>query len=155
MNRSRRRLHLADPRHSAGQVYEGFERGDRFLATQCNTSEAFEFVEETLNQVPFLVECPIDVSAFTAGRVAFDVRCCAKIIGDECPQMIGIVGSVHDDMLRCGQTFDQPTRLRAVTPLSGRDYGSDRQPKRIHRSVDFGGQAAFGATNTGSFKPPF
>ena len=105
--------------------------------------------------MPFFVEFSIDVPTFTAGRVAFDVCCRAKIIGDECPQMIGIVGGVHDDMLRCGQTFDQRTRLPAVTQSAGCDTGSDQQSLRIHCSVDFGGQATFGATNTGSFKPPF
>jgi hypothetical protein len=32
---------------------------------------------------------------------------------------------------------------------------TDRQTKRVHGGVDLGGQAAFGATDTGSFKPPF
>jgi hypothetical protein len=45
--------------------------------------------------------------------------------------------------------------LRAVTPLTGCDRDADRQAERIHSGMDFGGQAAFGTSGTGSFKPPF
>ena len=58
-------------------------------------------------------------------------------------------------MLRIRQPFDQPARLWAVAPLAGGDRKADRQPEGIDRGVDLGGQAAFGAANTGSFKPPF
>ena len=78
-----------------------------------------------------------------------------EVVGDEGPQVIRIVGCIHDDMLRVRQPFDQAAGLRAVTPLAGCYDGSDRKAKRVYRGVDLRRQAAFGAANTGSFKPPF
>ena len=83
------------------------------------------------------------------------MRGCPQIIGDEHAQMVCIVGGVHDDVLCVRQPFDQPSCLWAVTPLTGGDGGSDWQPKGVDRRVSLCGQATFGATNTGSFKPPF
>lgn len=80
---------------------------------------------------------------------------CVQIIGDETAQMVGIVSGVHDDMLRIRETLDQPKRLRAITPLAGRDDNSDRQSKSVNCGMYLGGQAAFGTANSGSFKPPF
>jgi hypothetical protein len=53
------------------------------------------------------------------------------------------------------QAFDQTTRLRAIAPMAGRDREPDRQSQRIDRRMDLGRQAASGAADTGSFKPPF
>ena len=112
-------------------------------------------LKKTLDQVPFFIEQPVDWPVFAPGRIALDMRGCAQIICDELPQMISIIGGVHDDMLRVCQPFDQATRLWAVTPLAGCDDGPDRQAEGIHSGMYLGGQSAFGAANTGSFKPPF
>jgi len=149
----RRRLHLTDPCHDAGDVYEGFERADSFLAAQGNASEALDTVEETLNQMPLLVEQPIDWPIFLSRGVSLDVCGCVQIIGDESAQMIGVIGRVHDDVLRGCEAFDQAACLWAVAPLAGSDDGADRQPEGVDRRVDLRGQATFGTTNTGSFKP--
>ena len=101
------------------------------------------------------VEHPVDIAVFATARVSFDMRCCAQIICDEGSKVIGITGRVHDDVTAALQAFDQATRLRAIAPLAGCNCCSDRQAERIHRSMDSGGQAAFRAANTGSFKPPF
>ena len=66
-----------------------------------------------------------------------------------------IIARVHDDVPDAFQPLDQPARLWTVAPLPGRDREPDRQPERIHSGVDLRGQAALGATDTGSFKPPF
>lgn len=101
------------------------------------------------------VERPVDEAIFAPCWVSLDVRGCTQIIGDESAQMIGIVSGVHDDVLRFRQPFDEPKRLRAITPLTGRDDSSNWQAKGIDCGMDLCGQAAFRATNTGSFKPPF
>ena len=102
-----------------------------------------------------LVERPIDETIFAAGRVSFDMGRCAQIISDERSQMVCIISGIHDDVLSVCQPFDQPARLRAVTPLAGCDDGSDRQAQGIDCRMYLGRQAAFGPANTGSFKPPF
>ncbi|GGO63267.1 hypothetical protein GCM10011315_44080 [Roseovarius pacificus] len=69
--------------------------------------------------------------------------------------MVCVIGRVRDDMTDALETFDQATRLRAIAPMAGRDCEPDRQAERINRRMDFGRQAASGAADTGSFKPPF
>lgn len=69
--------------------------------------------------------------------------------------MIGVICRVHDHVLGVCQPLDQSPGLRAVAPLARRDCEPDRQAKRVNSGMDFRGQAAFGAANSGSFKPPF
>ncbi len=69
--------------------------------------------------------------------------------------MIGIVRRIADDVADTRKPVDQAARLRAVGPLAGGDDRPERQAERIDRRMNFGGQAAFGPANTGSFKPPF
>ncbi len=122
----RRRLHLSDPGHGACEVDKGFEWAHGLFASQGDPTEAFDTVEETLDQVPLFVEQPVDGPIFLSGWITLDMGRCAQIIGYEIPQMIGIIGCIHDDVTDALQTFDQTARLRAVTPLSGRDQCSDR-----------------------------
>ena len=105
--------------------------------------------------MPLLVEQPIDWPIFLSGGVSLDMCGCVQIIGDESAQMIGVIGRVHDDVLRGCEAFDQAACLWAVAPLAVSDDGADRQPERIDCRMNLGRQAAFGAANTGSFKPPF
>ena len=53
------------------------------------------------------------------------------------------------------QPFEQPPRLRAVAPVSGRDREADRQPHGIESGMDFRGQAVSGPPDGASVKPPF
>jgi len=80
---------------------------------------------------------------------------CAEFISNESPQVIGVISGIHDDMPYTRQPFNEAARLRTVAPLTGRDRETDRQAKGVNGSMYLGGQATFGATNTGSFKPPF
>ena len=153
--RFRQRLHLADPRRCAGPIDEGFEGTHSLFATQCAAAEAFEFVEETFDEVALLVECPVDWTILAAGGIALDIGLRAKAFRDELAQMIGVISRIHDDVSRVCQPCDQAPRLGAITPLPGGDRETDRQTKRIHRRVNFGAQTTFGAANTGSLQPPF
>lgn len=98
-----------------------------------------------------LIERPVNRAIFTPGWIALDLRHRTEIICDEIAKIIGI----HDDMAHAGQPVDQALRLRTIAPLSGRDGEPDRQAQGIHHRVDLRGQATFGATDAGSFKPPF
>lgn len=105
--------------------------------------------------MPFFVQAPIRFRLDCAAGVGFDLGVRAKVAGDETAQMVGVICSIADDMLDTAQPLDEPTRLRAVGPLARGDRNADRQTKRVHCRVDLRGQAAFGAADTGSFKPPF
>lgn len=62
------------------EPHEGF---DGFLASECDPSEAFEFVEEVLDLMAFLVEPPIDWRDDGAAGIRLDLGGCAEIIGNE------------------------------------------------------------------------
>ncbi len=141
--RPRRRLHLAYPCHDAGEVHECFKGACGLFAAQGDASKAFDPVEETLDQMTLLVEHPVDGPVFATGWIALDMGLSTQVMGDEVAKVIGIVGRVHDHVLRLGQALDQTARLRAVAPLPRRDREADRQAERIHGGVDLRRQAAF------------
>ena len=62
---------------------EAHEGGDGFLTAQCDTAEAFEPVEETLDLMALLVEAPVDGKLGGAAGIGLDMGGCAKVIGDE------------------------------------------------------------------------
>lgn len=153
--RSRRRLHLGEPCYCACEMYEGGEGGQGFLTSQGDSTEAFDAIEEALDEVAFFVECPVDFAPHGTGRVLLDVGRGFEVVADEGPQMVGVIRGVGDDMAHTRHALDQPARLRAVAPLPGRDDDAERQAEGIHGGMDFGGQPAFRPPDAGSFKPPF
>lgn len=80
------------------------ERSDGFLAAQGYAPEAFEFVEEAFDLMTLLVERPVNGRGDGAGGVGLDLSGCAKIIGNECSQQIGVVSSIGDDVTDAHQT---------------------------------------------------
>ncbi len=131
------------------------EGGDGLFASEGDAAEAFDPVEESFHKVAFLVERPVDQFGPAARRVLLDLRHCPEFAGNEIAQVIRIIARIRDDMSDTFQPLDQPARLRAVAPVSGGDENPDRQPQRIDRSMDLGGQAAPGSPDGVSFKPPF
>jgi hypothetical protein len=64
-------------------VDEAHECGDGFLASEGNSSEALEFVEEALDLMALLVECPVDGRSHGAAGVGLDLGGRTEIIGNE------------------------------------------------------------------------
>ncbi len=126
-----------------------------FLTPQGDPSEAFDTIEETLDQMALLVEHPVDGLRVGPARILLDLRRGSEIIRDEPAEMIGVIGGIGHHMPDALQTVDQAARLRTIAPLTGRDCEADRQAKRVNAGVDLGGQAALGATDCVSFSPPF
>lgn len=151
----RGRLHLGDPRHGACDIDESLERCDCLLATQGDAAEAFDPIEEALDQMPFLVEHPIQGTASCTAAVALDLGYGVQIIGDEAAQCLGVVSGIGDNMADPGKTCEQPFSLRAVSPVTRCDLEPDRQAKCIHRGMDLGRQTAAGTSDRVSLKPPF
>ena len=87
--RSRRRLHLGEPCHGAGERHAGSEGGDGLFAAQGDPAEAFDAVEEALNEMALLVERPVDRLASCAARVLLDLRPGAEFVGSGAAQRIG------------------------------------------------------------------
>ena len=64
-------------------MHESHEGCDGFFASEGDPSEAFEFVEEALDLMAFLVEPPVDWWDDGAAGIGLDVGGCAEIIGNE------------------------------------------------------------------------
>ena len=62
---------------------EAHEGGNGLLASQGDTAEAFEPVEEALDLMALLVEAPVDGRLGGAAGVGLDMGGCAKVISDE------------------------------------------------------------------------
>src|SRR6056297_3350785 len=114
---SRRRLHLGEPCHDASEGNECAEGREGLFAAQGYSTEAFDPVEETFDEMAFLVDHPVDGRAATARRVLLDLCRRTQVAGDEATQGVGIIGGVGDHVANVGQPVDQPARLRAVAPL--------------------------------------
>ena len=69
-------------------------------------------------------------------------------------QMIGVVAFVGDCEVG-GEAFDQLVREGDVVALAWRADQAHRVAKRIAGGVDFGAQAAAGATKALGIRPPF
>ena len=74
-------------------------------------------VEETVDEVAFFVERPVDRLARGSCRVPRESRCRAKLAGDEIARMVGVISRIRHDAPDAGKSFDQASRLRAVSPL--------------------------------------
>jgi len=156
---SRRRLHLGEPCHGAGEGHEGPEGREGLFAAQGDPAEAFDAVEEALDEMALLVERPVDRLASCAGRVLLDLRPGAEFVGSEAAQRIG---GRQAASATAWPTPSSPAirgwacgGLRAVTPVPRRDLEPDRQAERIDDRVDPGRQATPGAADRTSLKPPF
>ena len=124
---------------------EAHECGDGFLASQGNTAEAFELVEETFDLMPLLVEPPVDGRRDGAAGIGADLRGGAKIVGDEGAKRIGVIGGICDDVTNARQTGQESFGLREVVMIRDRcSVGSGlavyrRTPPQEAASYLFGG----------------
>ena len=96
--RSRRRLHLGEPSHCAGERDEAMEGRDGLFASEGDAAEAFDPVEEALDEVALLVEHPVDGFGLAACRVLLDLRDRPKFVGDEVAQVIRVIARIRNDM---------------------------------------------------------
>ena len=121
---ARRRPRRGEPWRGEGR--EGSERGEGPLTAQGDRSEAFEPVEEALDEVALHAGRPADGPASSAGRILLELRPGARLVGDEAPQRIG--GRQAQSAMRWPSPSrrHQVLRLRAVAPLPRRDLEAHR-----------------------------
>lgn len=134
---------------------EAHEGGDGLLASEGDAPEAFEFVKEAFDLMALLVEAPVDGRFGGTAGVGLDVGGCAKIVSDEGPQRIGIIGSIGNDVADTLQARQESLGLRTVAIVSRRRVDTDRQADGIDDRMQLGGQAAARTTDGGTFSPPF
>lgn len=117
------------------EAHEGF---DGFFASEGDPSETFEFVEEALDLMTFLVEPPVDKWGNGAARVGLDMGGCAEIIGNEGAQRVCVVSGIGDDMTNALQAVQEGFRLRAIAVMPRCWVDAQRQAQRIDGRVQLG-----------------
>lgn len=100
-----------------------------------------------------MVKHPVDGIADCAAWVLLDLGLCTKAVGDAGARMICVLCRVGNHVAVVWNSVDQILRLRAITPMAGRDREPDRQAGSIDCRMESGRQAAPGTADTGSFKP--
>ena len=102
------------------EAHEAHEGCECLFASQGDSSETFEFIEEALDLMAFLVEPPLYWRNDSATRIGLDLGGCAELIGDEGTQRIRIICGVGDDVADALQTGQERLCLRSVAILSRR-----------------------------------
>lgn len=95
-------------------------------APQGDTAEAFEAVEEILDQSSLGIERSIKRTGTRARGVRRDLRLRPKLVPDENPEMIGVIGGVRDHVGDACEPSDQARGLGRVAPLPGRQSNPER-----------------------------
>lgn len=134
---------------------EAHEGGQGFLAPQGDTAESFEEVEGILDQPSLGMERSIKRTGARARGVRRDLRLRPKLVPDENPEMIGVIGSVRDHVGHACEPSDQARGLGRVAPLPGRWSNPERQAERVCARVQLGGQPAARPSDPLKASPPF
>ena len=152
--RSRRRLHSPEPVHCAGEMDEAHEGGQRFFPPQRDPAEAFEAVEEGLDQPAFGAELRIEGTGPGARRVRGKLRLRPEPVADQAPEVVRVMGGVRDDMRDARHIGDEPRRLGRIAPSPGRRRDPERQAERVDADMRLGGQAAARSADALKASPP-
>src|SRR6202034_1858219 len=132
---------------------EAHEVGEQLVVAGGGAAELLELVEEALNDVALLVELGVIGTLECAVPLGRNDRLAAAF-SDLGAQMIGVVALVGDCNVG-GEAFNQRGREAVVIAWAGRADEPHRIAKRIAGGVDFGAQAAAGATKALGIRPPF
>ena len=133
---------------------EAHEGSQGLFTTQRDPAEAFEAVEEVLDQPPFGVELRIEGTGPCARRVRGNLRLRPEPVADQAPEVIRVIGGVRDDMRDARQIRDEPRRLGRIAPLPGRRHDPERQAERVNADMQLGGQAAARSADALKASPP-
>src|ERR1700722_20404430 len=118
-----------------------------------DAAELFELVEEALDDVALLVELGVIGTLEGAVPLGRNNRLGVALC-DLGAQVIGVVALVGDRDVR-GEALNQLVRESDVVALAWRADQAHRVSQRIAGGVDFGAQAAAGATKALGIRPPF
>lgn len=119
---------------------EAHEGDDCLFASQRDSPEAFEFIEEAFDLMAFLVEPPVDRRRRGATKIGLDLRRCTEVVDDERPERIGVIGGIGNDVADARQAVQQGFGLRTVAILAWRRMDTDWQADGIDGGMKFGRQ---------------
>jgi hypothetical protein len=136
---------------SCDEVDSAKEGACEFVVAGCDSSELFEIVEETLDQIAFAVKHKVGLALFDAICLGWDHRrylSCVEMV-DESIGVISLVG--QEDLWP--NFFQKRLCLPQVGSLSSRERNRDRIAQSISDHMDFGGQSPSGSAD--GLIPPF
>lgn len=81
-----------------GNRHEAHEVGQEFVVASGNASEVFELIEQTLDGVPFFIDCPV-ASVGPQAIVAWRNDGCCTQIKDSIVEMLRVVCPIRDNII--------------------------------------------------------
>ena len=134
-------------------MQHGHVGGGGFFVACGDAAEVFDFVDETFDEVSFLVKFGVVRHGLRPRRVGGDHRRHpgAVEVGAEAVRVIGGVG----DQGLARQSSDQPLGLGDVAHLAAGEDEPQGIAQAIDGDVDFARQAAARAADGLSLSPPF
>ena len=124
-----------------------------FVIAGGDAAKVFDFIDEALDQMAFLVEFGVMGEGLSAGAVSGD-HGGDVAAGQVCPEGVGIEGLVGDEDLD-RDASDQRCGLGALMHLAGGEAHAQRIAERIDGDVQLGTQPAARAPDGVILSPPF
>jgi hypothetical protein len=144
---------MFDPEARGSQGDGGEEVSRQLVVSRCDSSEVFQLVEESLDEVAQAVDCVIDRSLLFSVALRGDVRLGA-VLGDQFEDGLGVVAAVGDRIGGGLQPVEQSRHGGFVGGLPRRQDEPDRQPVGTDDGVDLGAQSSTRTTD-GVIRAPF
>ena len=132
---------------------EAHEVAQEFVVSGCDTSEVFEFIEQPLDGIAFLVEVPVTGMGPASVVARRDDRYRASL-ENGVVKVFGIVGAVGDDMTRL-VALDEGGCEQHLTAVARAGDKTQRIAKTVTCGVKLGGQATFGTADPLGIRSPF
>ena len=119
------RLRFGPPCHGTCVEDEGFAGCEGLVNTPRDASEAFDAVEETLEQMTFLADHPIEWTAASAAPIAFDLR-----LGRAAPRCHSRNRPRHAPRPRAPRSTSWPEGCPPIDPASARSAPAGQSHRR-------------------------
>ena len=136
-----------------GELDEALVVGQEFVVSGGDTAELLQLVEEALDEVAFLVEGLIVRPSLLSVRFGRNDQFRSGV-SDGLVQVVGVVALIGDHGFRL-EASDQLVAAGGIMALTWSEQQAHRVAKRIRGGMDFGAQAAAGAAQSLSIRPPF
>ena len=132
---------------------EAHEVVQQFVISRGDPTEVFEFIEETLHIIAFLVEFAIIVMWVSSVMARWDDRNC-PCFQDSVVKMFRIIGAIAHDII-AAEAFDQWCAIQHFPAMAGRRDDAGGIAKAIGGGMQLGAQPTAGPAKPLGIRPPF
>lgn len=123
------------------------------VVPSCDTAELLQLAKEAFDRIAFLVEGPVVRPSLLSVRCGRDERFCSGV-ADGLVQVVGVASFVGDHDFRL-EASDQLVAAGGIVALTWPEQQTHRVAERVRGRVNLGAQAAAGAAQSLSIRPPF